>query len=415
MQARVGVLALTVLLSAACGDIQEVASDAAPEPDGAPPPDAMPPPGPCDPGGEPTYDEAYDCLVEAACTLVTSCFLPLTLDQCKTLDLQIYDQDVRLHREAVRQAIEEGTIEFHPEEVAACYQALSGKACTFIGEHGGGEFEIGDVCPGVLVGTVAADQPCFTSTECDPPGSECLLSPECSGSPCCPGTCVAAAPDGESCDGRPCRVGSYCVGGLCQTGEADQPCSNIFHCDEGFFCNGETCVAELESGAACGFFEQCSGPEICLIPPDSKGGTCARVDQVDAPCNETCMGMQCDQPNPNELGACTPYLAEEGADCSRLDCSLSFECDRGADQCVPLGAAGAPCSSQQDCLGGAFSGSFCDNEITGEEVGQCTDRMADGETCTDGDQCQSDICQTPAPALGGVPSVCTPFPDCRPE
>lgn len=417
MRTRVGVLALLVSLSAACGDINEVSSDGAPPgPDAAPEADAAPP-GPCDPGGEPTYDEAYDCLIEAGCSLITRCFLPLSLEQCKKLDLEIYDLNVRIHRETVRQGIAEGTIEFHPEEVAACFAAVTGKECTFIAEHGGSDFEFGDLCPGVLVGTVAAEEQCFTGTECAPAGSECVLvSPDCSESACCPGTCLAPADDGESCDGLPCGVGSHCVGGICQSGEEDQPCGSIGDCDEGFYCNGEQCVPELESGAACGFNEECPGPEICLIPPDSKGGTCARVDQEGAPCNEECLGFQCDQPDPLVLGTCVPFITEEGADCSRLDCALTFECDPAADQCVPLGEVGAPCADRQDCVAGIFTGGgFCDNEITEAEVGQCSDLLADDEPCTDESQCQSGICDTVAPTLGTLPRVCLSFPDCRSE
>ena len=415
MRTRVGVLALSVLVSAACGKIKEVASDAAPEPDAAGPADAAPPPGPCEEGGDPTYDEAYDCLIEAGCSLVTRCFLPLTIEQCRVLDLELYDLDVRMHREVVRQGIAEGTIQFHPEEVAACHAAVTGKECTFISEHAGSDFEIGDLCPGVFVGTAGPDQPCYTGVECEPAGSDCRPSPDCTGPVCCVGTCVAPSPDGGSCDGLPCGLGSHCVGGLCQSGAENQPCFEVQDCDEGFYCNGEVCVPEIESGAPCGFSEECPGPEICLIPPGSKSGTCARVDQVGAPCNDGCMGLQCDQPDPTQLGTCVPYLAEEGADCSRLSCSLAFECDRGADQCVPLGAAGADCVDREDCLNGNFAGGFCDNEISGAEVGQCSDRLADGELCTSSDQCRSDICETDAPALGEITSHCQPFPDCRAE
>jgi hypothetical protein len=412
MRTRVGVLALLVSLSAACGDINEVSSDGAPPgPDAAPEADAAPP-GPCEPGGEPTYDEAYDCLIEAGCSLVTRCFLPYTVEQCKNLDLEIYDQDVYLHREAVRQGIAEGTIEFHPEEVAACFAAVTGKECTFIGEHGGSDFEIGDLCPGVLVGTVAAEGACFTGTECAPAGSECVLSPDCSGSACCPGTCLAPADDGESCDGLPCGLGSHCVGGICHSGEEDEPCGNINDCDEGFYCNGEGCVPELESGATCGFNEECPGPEICLIPPDSKSGTCARVDQEGAPCNEECMGLQCDQPDPLVLGTCVAYLAVVGAECCRLTCSFGFVWDRGADQCVPLGEVGAECTDTfDDCVPGLF----CDIDITGIEPGHCAARLPDDEPCTSEDQCQSGICDTIAPTFGTLPRVCLAFPDCRVE
>jgi len=400
MRTRVGVLALTILVSAGCGKIKEVSSDGAPESDATPEFDAAPP-GPCDPGGEPTFDEAYDCLIQAGCELVTHCFIPYTVEQCKTLDLELFDLDVRLHREVVRQGIEQGTVVFHPEVVADCYAAITGKECPFLFEHGNDSFDFGDLCP-VFEGTVASEGVCFTASECELAGSECLLG-ACENAACCPGTCVAPAADNESCDGRPCGAGSYCVAGLCRPGVESSPCSDTGDCDEGLWCDGEICQPELESGASCVVFESCPGPEVCLVPPGSKSGTCARIDQPDAPCNDQCMGLQCDQPNPSELGSCVPYITEEGEDCSVLSCGLSFECDRGADQCVPKGEVGAEClDSFDDCVPGLF----CDNEITGPGTGHCTARLAAGETCADDDHCHSDFCDDT-----GDP-VCAPIPDC---
>jgi hypothetical protein len=400
MRTRVGVLALLALLSVACGKIKGGSSDAAPEADAMPAIDAAPP-GPCEPGGDPSAEEAYDCLVEAACKLVTRCFIPYTVEECKSLDLEIFDVRVFLHRPIVLDAIEAGTIQFHPEAVAACYSAMSENECTFLFERAGSDFAFNDLCPDIFTGTVAAEGTCFTDLECAAPGSACSFSPDCTADDfCCAGVCLSPAADDASCSANPCALGSYCVDGVCRTGEANSPCTRTSDCDQGLWCQAGTCQAELESGATCVNEEQCSGAEVCVKLDADKAGTCGRRDVVDAPCNEGCFGMECVQPDPTMLGTCQPYLSEEGDDCSQRECRIDFECTQATDQCDPRGDVGDPCSNE---AGNRCKLSlFCNNEITGETTGVCSGRLADGEPCTSTDQCQSGVCA----------ETCQPNPGC---
>jgi hypothetical protein len=403
MRSCAGVLASMLLFSAACGDIKGGASDAAPEPDAAQP-DAAPP-GPCDPGGNPTPDQAYQCMIEGACTLVTSCLPIFTVEACVNSDLELFDVDSsRVHRAILLDAIERGTVEFHPGEVAACYATLTEFACANLYEKLIDDFAIDRICPGVFTGTVAMDGACFTNLECESPGSVCNKTGECADPFCCPGTCVIPAGIDGSCAANPCEPGAYCVEGLCRPGDADSPCSSSSQCDIGLWCSAGTCQAELESGAACTVFEQCPGPEVCLIPPGGKSGTCARIDQPDAACDESCFGMVCVQPDASQLGTCTPLLDEEGADCADFYCAADFECSPATNQCDPRGDVGDPCSNEDGNRCKLHL--FCDNVITGEATGHCSAPQPDNERCTQDVHCQSGVC------VGDLDATCAPYPGC---
>ena len=411
MRTRVGVLALTVVLSAACGKIKEVNSDAAPEPDAAPEVDAAPP-GACEPGGDPSVDESYQCLTEAGCSLISRCLPIVAFDDCVKMDLRLFDVRAYLHRALVAEAIEEGIITFHPDEVAACYSTLTEMSCAELFEREGfDDLSVGRICPAVYTGSVAADGVCFTSLDCEAPGSLCNFGVCEVDDFCCPGTCVFPSAIDAPCGDTPCQPGAYCVDGICRSGEAVAPCSSTADCDAGLWCNGGTCEAELESGASCTQLEECPGPEICLVPPGAKAGTCARVDQADAPCNDGCYGFVCVQPEPTELGTCVPLLDEEGADCADFPCDPAFECSQATDQCDPRGDVGDVCSDQAGFRCGSASGNggvFCDIEVSGADTGVCSAPLADEERCTANDQCQSGICGGDDPKA----PTCQTYPGC---
>lgn len=407
MRTRVGVLACMGLLLA-CGDIKEVSSDGGPEPDAAVEPDAAPP-GPCDPGGEPTLDEGYDCMVQSFCTFISRCgpaFTALTVDECMRFSLNLFDVDnVRFHRELVREAIEQGTVDYHPELVADCFTTISELECPYLAEHSFAEFDFATFCP-IFTGTVAEGDPCFTLSECAEPGAVCVKSPDCEDTPsCCAGVCSPVIDVAGACGvSAPCHSGDFCVNGACAGGAEGDPCVNTSHCDRGFWCDGETCQPEIESGADCSIDDQCPGPETCVFPPDSKLAACARSDRPDDECDENCFGLQCVSLNPGvEVGVCIPFGSEEGADCTEAPCRRTFTCNQATNQCERLGDLGAECvNTFSDCQ----PGFFCDNEISGDKIGACSDRIADGEPCTGDEQCQSDTCG------GEGPFTCQPYPGC---
>ena len=384
----------------------EVVADAGPEVDAAVEPDAAPP-GPCEEGGEPTFDEGYDCMLNAFCGFIGRCgpaFVALTVEECRRFPLTLFDTgDVQFHRGLVGEAIDEGTVEYHPEAVAACVATMDELECPFLAEHSFFDFDFTTYCP-IFSGTVAAEGTCFTMTECAEPGAICLQLPECEDTDaCCPGTCSSVSDTGVECTATlPCKSGDFCVAGFCATGAADAPCINTSQCDRGLFCNVETCQPEAEPGSTCFIDDQCPGAETCITVPGDKNGTCGRSDRPGDMCDEFCFGGNCVQPDPDALGTCFAFGSEEGADCSGGFCSRAFECNPATNQCERRGGIGAAClNGFDDCQ----PGFFCDREITGAEMGVCAERLPDGEPCTSDSHCQSELCE-------GDPLACVPYPGC---
>jgi len=414
MRTRVGVLALTAVLSAACGKIKEVSpdgggSDAAPEVDAAPP-------DPCTESEELTLDEAVTCVKTAACGLFSRCFAPFEEGQCdENVPFTIFGENTQFNQHAIAEAIEAGIIEYHPEAIAACMAVFRDTSCQEFNSSSG---EFVDLCP-FLTGTVADGDDCVIDFECATPHAVCKEVTKCTEDDvCCVHGCVAPSPVDGPCDDFNdtllCEPGDHCVESgefnVCRSGGDGAPCQSSSQCDPGLWCQDGSCRVEVASGAECYDDTMCSGPETCL-GDDLEGGevlsVCGRSDREGDQCDGSCSGFDCDQPVQSELGTCVPYLREEGADCSRLGCSLpGWVCDSGADQCVPRLPVGAVCSelATQQCLFGLF----CTNEITEAAEGVCSGPQADGELCEEDDQCRSGICG------GGDPDAltCLPYPGC---
>ncbi|HEU5059708.1 MAG TPA: hypothetical protein VFU21_24420 [Kofleriaceae bacterium] len=417
MQARVGVLALTVLLSAACGDIVEVASDAAPAPDAAPELDAAPP-DPCE--GEPaTFQEAVHCMEIAACDFFSRCLAPFEEGQCESNPpFTFFGDDSRFNENAIAEAIEAGRVEYHPEGLADCLAFFRDSSCNELFESSG---EFLDRCP-ILAGTAGDGEDCVVDAECATPHAVCSEDALCSMfDACCVRGCVPPSPPGGECrdnDGTLlCQPGDHCVDygeptGTCQNGEDGAPCEQFGNnCDPGFWCEDGSCRPEVESGAPCYDNDMCPGAETCL-GNELDGGkiawVCGRSDREGDRCDGFCRGFFCDMPSPIELGTCVPFLREEGADCSVKGCALpGWVCDPGADQCVPRVGLGEVCSAlaTQQCQFGLR----CSRFITGEDAGTCYLALADGERCEDPDDCASGICFSESDT---DPRTCQPYPGC---
>jgi hypothetical protein len=412
MRMRVGVLALSVLLSAGCGKIKEVNSDGGPEADAGPEVDAAPP-DPCAAGSEPTFDEGIACISNAFCGLFSRCFAPFEEGQCETATLfSPLGENSAFAQHAVKEAIEAGLVEYDPAGVIQCVEFMEGLSCAELNEVPG---ELLDFCP-FLSGTVADGDDCVVDFECATPHALCSEPTKCpDGDVCCVKGCVAPVALSEVCseDEIPCEPGAYCVNNIkntiCASGDVDALCDFDSDCEVANYCNDELgrCQAEVASGAACAQDEQCPGPEVCLGNDLSGGpgtGTCGRSDREGDMCDGDCFGLQCQQVDNATMGTCIPFLTEEGADCSELECSgAAWECDEAADQCVPLRNVGEPCGNTS--ITQCRFGLFCTNDITDEPEGICSGRLADGERCQFDSHCQSGICQ-------GEPLTCQPYPGC---
>lgn len=411
MRTRVGVLALSVVLSAGCGKIKEVNSDAGPEPDAMPEADAAPP-DPCAEGGEPTFEEAVTCVKSEICELFSRCFAPFEEGQCdENVPFTLFGERSQFNEHAIAEAIEAGIIEFDPAGVAACLAFFRETSCADFAQLSG---QLTDFCP-VLSGTVADGDDCVIDYECATPHAVCSEVTKCDVEDyCCVRGCVAPSPVDGPCDDSEdalrCEPGDHCVFEVCRNGEDSAQCSLNSDCDLGLWCEDGSCRPEVASGAECYNDEQCPGPETCL-GNNLEGGkiawVCGRSDREGDRCDGSCNGFDCDQPSQSELGTCVPYLQEEGADCSVRNCALpSWTCDNGADQCVPRIGVGEVCSASvtEQCQFGLI----CTRFITGEPTGVCTGPQADGERCDDDDECRSGVCS------GGGPDeqTCQPYPGC---
>lgn len=412
MRTRVGVLALLVCFSAACGDIEEVASDAGPELDAAPEADAAPP-DPCAEGAT-TFEAAVACVETAACGFFSRCLAPFEDGQCEgSPPFTFFGRNSRFNENAIAEAIEAGRIEYNADALAACLAFFRETSCEEISSGG---LVFADICP-FLVGTVADGDDCVIDFECATPHAVCKEITKCTEDDvCCVRGCVAPSPtDGECNDFNDtllCQPGDHCVDNgeidFCRSGGDGSQCNGSFDCDSGFWCEDGSCRAEIESGAECFDDSMCPGAETCLgnnLEGGKIASMCGRSDREGDPCDGSCDGFYCDMPSQSELGTCVPYLREEGADCSAKDCALpGWVCDRGADQCVPRVGLGEVCSDapNQQCLFGLQCTSF----ITGDDTGICYLELADEERCSDPDDCASGICAgTPDP-------TCQPYPGC---
>jgi len=412
MRTRVGVFALVALLSVACGKIKGGGgSDAAPGPD-ATAADAAPP-DPCAEGESPTLDEGLACISNAFCGVFSRCLAPFEPGQCDNFPLNPLGEGGNFTLHAVAEAIEAGRVNYDPAGIRVCLDFIEGLSCAELNEVPGGLL---DHCP-FLSGTVADGDDCVIDFECATPHALCNEPTKClPDDVCCVHGCTPpAAIDMPCVQGETeCEPGAYCVYNgdsyVCAGGEANDICDSGSDCEVENYCSygTNTCQPELASGAPCAQDEACPGAETCLGDDLSgaKGGTCGRSDREGDRCDGDCFGFVCDQPDPTALGTCVPYLQEEGADCSKIPCSLfGWVCDRGADQCVPRPGLGDACNNSD--LGECQFGLFCTNDITGDPDGVCATKLADGERCSSDSQCDSGIC-------GGDPegTTCQPYPGC---
>lgn len=277
-------------------------------------------------------------------------------------------------------------------------------------------------CHGVLTGAVEAGQACYY--DATRATDECAAGFCAHDASACPGQCAPFQGLGQSCDARvkcdPTTL--FCSGALCAarfTEGAD--CSSAPDgCVAGLACFGGHCLAPAHAeGDACAVDDQCG-----IIAGACLGGTCKKKVAAGEHCSgdHNCpdgLGCRVD-PASGDRTCQTPL--EVGAPCDTSDpgsCgSLELVCmppespDAGTDgRCVAFGAVGEPCTEI-----GCGADLWC-KKASLEDVGVCTARGGDGDSCEDGvsyhvEGCASGLacdydgkCHAPS-ALGGP---CHPF------
>lgn len=367
------------------------------------PADAAPPSPACEPGGNPTYEEAWSCLEEAYCRLVTNCFVPYPLEQCLGFGIAFYaPASNAIQIERVREAIAEGIIEYHPDRVADCVAAFGAAECRVFGQA---DILVGDLCP-IFTGSIADGEPCFDALECATPGAVCGGDSACEeGALCCLRTCIPPADLAESCADRDCVLGAHCIDGLCRPGETGSPCALPTHCDLDFWCDPSsgTCQPDAALDGACAADEQCPWPQTCLGDDlgqsDPPSGTCGRSDRPGDPCDVGCFyNLTCKPASMVGLGTCVRY-GEEGDGCVDVECGPELRC--GPDVvCIPRSREGESCSfTSKDCL----EGLRCVDPTGGGTTGVCAALAEVGERCATNDDCVTFLCDAETRLCGGFP------------
>ena len=335
------------------------------------------------PDSGPAVSELPPLLAEALCGSMQECMGPLLgmflggADCEQTVALQLSEGDFGL----LQTAVDEGTVEYHPERVQDCLDEIAALGCGIAGSW------YSETCEAALTGTVAE-------------GGDCLIDPECAGDrfcrieDACPGSCAARGSAGDACEeDDQCDRGLSCAraqeGGPGQCvalmAEGHSCLEPLQPCAAGMLCGGQdqeggtpgNCVAIGDvfvsaEGDACDFI---TGFELC------QDGLHCRLELEPAGPVMTCTGEQA--PSRGACAFAIPDLCSEGEYCSGLDLAAPVPVVEGT--CAPLPEAGQP------CVIGVFGHSGCatDHACIG---GTCFAMRQIGGTCQADDQCYSDNC-----------------------
>ena len=239
--------------------------------------------------------------------------------------------------DALSQAVDEGRVEYHPEKVPACLDAVRTRACDELDVRGLAE------CEAAVTGNAAEGEPCELN-------EECAGSLMCETGEKCPGTCVerytagiACTADDDCADGLVCStVTRHCVAPA-QTGE---PCEGGVEaqCEAGLFCGGAD--AEKMQPGTCAPLSAVTLGKLGQACDPAGGKLCASgLSCVLAGMNGDALTWEC-QTKAASGGSCGAGLPEDCPDGEY--CPLLFEIFQGtfSSTCVPLPKAGESCATR---------------------------------------------------------------------
>jgi hypothetical protein len=240
----------------------------------------------------------------------------------------------------------------------------------------------------------------------EPPASRCQVDADCDSNR----TCVASA----------CRLAA-CLG------SADVPRCELELCPAGA-CMADTCndrqrngnETDIDCGGGC---LTCALAASCAVDVDCQSGSCAAGVCVEASCSDGRKNggeaaVDCGGNCP--LGCASGATCRDDADCSSRRCAAGVcvpagcndgqrnqdesDTDCGGTRCGPC-PTGGTCAGDGDCAGGLFctsarecaSTTCADGSLNGGEIltdcggGECPG-CPSGTACSQGDDCQSDVC-----------------------
>ncbi len=309
-----------------------------------------------------------------------------------------------------------GWIEYDAEAAARCHERFLADPCGFGSFLFVPTIHvILLICEDVVTGLQSEGEDCAWPTDCTE-GLHCSRTDSCPGT-CQPfvGEGEACTNDGE----MTCDPSLRCRGDTCQRRfSAGDSCDDTNRSDcfnDGFWCdvNAGVCRERVGEGATCETFgPECQTGLRCIgLPFDP--GTCAPESGDGEPCYDfiDCQdGLTCDRSMPGELGSCVPRGAIGEACTGGVDCGAGLRCLDGAcaaraglgEECrVAFGAT--PCADGFLCDGSVcvharYPGDTCDDDMSlcANSLcrsGTCVPRGALGAACASDDECASRTCE----------------------
>jgi hypothetical protein len=245
-----------------------------------------------------------------------------------------------------------------------------GGSCADTNVCNGAETCRAGVCaPGTTLscddGNACTDDSCNATTGCvrtnRPNGTVCAPATQCGGASTCQSGVCTAGPNGSCDDQNPCTADSCGPGGTCLHAPLD--------------------------GNSCADTNACNGAEIC------RAGTCAAGTAVVCTASDQCHEAGVCNP---ATGACTNPASPEtrtcsdGNACTEGDLCRSGTCTGTARTCTASDQCHAP-------------------GVCNPATGACTNPVAVGQSCNDGNMCTSgDVCAADGTCAGS--GTCGPTP-----
>lgn len=297
-------------------------------------------------------------LAHAYCTAAQSCG-QVSLLESYLYQTEITDCDAQLTEHfseslvgQLQNAVDRGTVLYHPGAFAACVDAWAALSC------GPGLLTTPAACDDAFEGRVADGGACTIDFECG-------ASSHCDGAsgPTC-GHCVRDPGVGDACVGVACGRGTYCMGATCAArAGAGEPCDasgTESNCLEGLACVPS---AGDPTRGTCGAAPIVGAGEICNVARCMPGLVCASSGR-DAICRAPRTDGTCETQGDCAAGtlcgpamSCVPYPGLGEACTSARACAAPARC--AFDSCVPVGGVGATCSGPANCRSGVCTGGVC--------------------------------------------------------
>jgi hypothetical protein len=306
------------------------------------------------PGSYVAVNDFASAYKDAECTYLVRCgTFP---DKATCMSAQLVSTVYRLYPDLVA-AIEMGTVIYNGNNVQTCFDAIANATCDRTDEAGR---VLPIECRAFTRGTLAADATCAIDAECI--SGTCQQTSEICGM----GTCVGDTPPSI----EPHRNGSSCTSGTgCVSGSFCDPQSNICTTLKSA---GESCYSGAENECAYGL--GCAGTS-------ASARTCKTLPGVNEPCLDgECRddGLWCN------AGTCMPIGLAGAACSSSYACSQYYTCDFSTSTCKKLPSLGEACGGQTgNCLD---ENTYCDSSL------HCVASKPDGAACSSYAECQSLYC-----------------------